>query len=151
LTFVIQNQERFVRIFELVDTGLNNPSFNERGKIWNGLLVQAFDSWAFLLFGWGKFFFGESAHQTDNEYVFNLLFYGLLFFVVFFTIVFSNLYKFLMSRRRKSPAELTLFIILMVGFVFAIPSAFFFYVQNLALLTIISIIIFHEKREKKLA
>ena len=147
IKFIIDNQAKLVRLFEVVETGLNNASYSARGDIWDNLINKAFVNWGFFLFGWGKNYFGEDGHQTDNEYVFIFLFYGFLFFLVFFFFVFSFMYKFLIKKRTKLASEYCLFILLLIGLIFAIPSAFFFYVQNLCLLTILSIIIYYENKK----
>ena len=142
--FITNNSKRLVRVSGYVEKGDINIS--ARQNIWDDLINKAYENESYLLIGWGKSYFKELAKQTDNEYVFVILFYGLIFFVVFFGITLFYVFTFISTRKERSPTEISLFTLILVGYIFAVPSTFFFFIQNLILFSILINIISNEKR-----
>ena len=149
--FVLTYQRRFTRVFALAQSGLSDGSYKAREDSWQIFSDVALDNWEYSFIGWGKTYFGELAKQTDNEYVFVLAFYGIIFFVIFTLILAYSIIKFLARRRKKSATESSIFALILVGIIFAIPSVFFLPVQNLNLFIILTIIVYHESRRNSIA
>lgn len=143
--FYKSNTDKLVRLTSYVDKGFSQNSLNDREYIWIELKEKAYAKSEYLLTGWGKSYFGESAAQTDNEYLFVILFYGLVFFIIFFGLTLYYILSYIMDKRAKTTPETALFVLICVGYIFAIPSAFFFYIQNLLLFSMVVILISNEK------
>ncbi|QTD37305.1 O-antigen ligase family protein [Polaribacter batillariae] len=145
--FLKNNSDKLVRFVSLYESGISKQTVNDRSSIWNALKEKAFDNEMYLLIGWGKDYFGEEARQTDNEYVFMLFFYGLLFLVFFLITTLKFVLSFFYNFSKKTTVEIAMFTLIIVGYIFAIPSSFFFYIPNLILFSILTIINSNEKNK----
>ncbi|WP_299764746.1 hypothetical protein [uncultured Dokdonia sp.] len=144
-----KNSANLERVSLVFTEGTSNRSFTARVDNWGELVDVALTKEpGYLLIGWGKEFFGEIAHQTDNEFVFILLFYGLIFLMFFVLFTLRYLIKTLFLNKKRDFISLTICTLIVVGYIFAIPSSFFFYVQNLVLFTLLLIIDYHNKTDK---
>ncbi|MGB0879306.1 MAG: hypothetical protein ACPGTO_01925 [Polaribacter sp.] len=142
--FITNNSKKLVRVSGYVGRG--EVDISARQRIWDGLINKAYENESYFLIGWGKSYFKELAKLTDNEYIFILLFYGLIFFVIFFAITLFYIFNFMITKEEKTATEISLFTLILVGYIFAIPSTFFFFIQNIILFSILINIISNEKQ-----
>lgn len=142
--FIVNNSKKLVRVSGYVERG--EVDINARQRIWTGLVNKAYENESYFLIGWGKSYFKKLAKQTDNEYAFIILFYGFIFFVIFFGITIFYVFNFMIRREEKTATEISLFTLILIGYVFAIPSTFFFFIQNVILFSILINIISNEKK-----
>jgi len=138
--FVSANMDRLGRVLELAEKGLNNGTIAGRQENWNELLLVAWARPEFILTGWGKQYFGDLALQTDNEFLFIILFYGVLTFMLFLYFTGRYVLRYLTNSQKTKPERITIFLLILAGYLFAIPSAFFFQVQTLVIGAVLVII-----------
>lgn len=149
--FVSIYSDKLYRFNKFLNQGFNDSSYQGRLSNWDGFKILAEQEPQYILFGWGKYFYGATASSVDNEYLLILFFHGIIALVLILGSILYFLVKTIFLRKQhKRPIRMSLFFILGLGLIFAWPSTIFTYPLSMTLIFILlNLSYWEEKRLKK--
>jgi hypothetical protein len=123
-------------LLKLEDAYRTVNSINVRFNKWAWFFVAAEERPLWLLTGWGKDFFGPRSGRFDNDYLFFFFVYGPFVLMLFLLLAARYVFKTLLNFKRYvlKNFELSLFFVLMGGFIIALGASFFLLPQIIFLL-----------------
>jgi hypothetical protein len=144
--FIINFYYLFARAFGIFNGLGNVHTFQMRLTWYKFLLSKAMLHPLFLIFGYGKEYFGTSVF--DNEYLLMFLVYGPLITAIFIGGILVYIFNFLKKQQKpKYEVNTILFFIMAVGLIVAFPSYFFLEMTVLPLLFVLINFAFWENRK----
>lgn len=135
--YVIQN---YVYLLSIFNPMTRDRAIDIRLSMSNNFINDAFKKPFWLIFGYGKDFFGKSSASMDNEYTYIFLVYGIFISLLLIRILIKFLIftiKLGKQNFTKYYINLILFFITLTGLIIAFPAAFFIDIKILIMICLV--------------
>jgi hypothetical protein len=146
LIVVVASKLRY--LFTLFVYGLGRSSYVNRQQKWHDLISLTFDRPLWFPVGWGKDYFGPISGAMDSDLLYIYCVYGIVVFGAFWFLLLRFLgltLRRMIAARQIGSSRVLLFFLLLGGFVFSWPNAFFTSSNILVILVLVHMIAWWEE------